>query len=118
MAHYAVLLYQPTPADADELSPEEREEHSRYVDQIAELGGKCIAPHALRPSTMATSIRGDLVTDGPFIESKEVIAGFYVLEARDLDHALKIAKLCPATWQGGGVEVRPIAAGSSLPPAP
>jgi hypothetical protein len=119
MAHYAILLYQPTPGDPDDLSPEEREAHSRYANQIEEeLGGKLIAPHALRSSTMATSVRGDMVTDGPFIEAKEVIAGFFVLEARDLDHALKIAKLCPANWQGGGVEVRPIAAGSSLPPTP
>jgi hypothetical protein len=119
MAHYAVLIYQPTPGDPEDLTPEEREAHGRYANQIEEeLGGKLIAPHALRSSAMATSVRGDMVTDGPFIEAKEVIAGFYILEARDLDHALKIAKLCPANWQGGGVEVRPIAAGSSLPPTP
>jgi hypothetical protein len=116
MAHYAILLYQPTPGDPDELTQEERDEHSRYGNQIEQLGGKMYAPHALKSSTMATSVRGDMVTDGPFIEAKEVIAGFFVLEARDLDHALKIAKLCPANWQGGGVEVRPIAAGSTLPP--
>jgi hypothetical protein len=42
-------------------------------------------------------VRGDVVTDGPFIEAKEVVAGFYVLEAPDLDVALRIAKLNPAT---------------------
>jgi hypothetical protein len=112
MARYAVLLYMPAPADAAALTQEERDAHARYADQIEGLGGKIRFPQALSPSTMATSIRGDTVTDGPFIEAKEVIAGFYVLEARDLDHALKIARLCPATWQGGGVEVRPIAAGA------
>ena len=54
------------------------------------------------------------MTGGPFIEAKEVISGFFVLEARDFNHALKIAKLCPATWQGGEVEIRPIYSGSSL----
>lgn len=48
---------------------------------------------ALEPSGTATAIRGDLVTDGPFIKTKEALAGVFVLEARDLDHAL--AKLAP-----------------------
>lgn len=112
MERYAVLIYMPSPADAMELTQEERDAHSRYANSIEELGGKIRFPQALQPSTMATSIRGDTITDGPFVEAKEAIAGFYVLEARDLDHALKIAKQCPATWQGGGVEVRPILDGA------
>ncbi len=112
MARYAVMLYAPAPADADSLTPEQREEHARYGQEIGEMGGKMVCPQALQPSTMATTVRGGLVTDGPFIESKEVIAGFFVLEARDLDHALAIAKRCPSNWQGGGGEVRPIASGS------
>lgn len=66
-----------------------------------------ITGFGLHPSTTATSVRGDTVTDGPFIEAKEVIAGFFILEARDLDHALEIAKRNPATWRGG-VEIRPL----------
>jgi len=58
------------------------------------------------------SIRGDVVTDGPFTEAKEVVAGVFVLEAPDLDTALRIAKLNPAT-RDGGVEVRPL----FVPPA-
>ncbi|OLB66436.1 MAG: hypothetical protein AUI10_02755 [Actinobacteria bacterium 13_2_20CM_2_72_6] len=54
----------------------------------------------------ATTIRGDVVTDGPFTETKEALGGYYLIDARDLDHALDIAKLCPARF--GGVEVRPI----------
>ena len=64
----------------------------------------------LHPANTATVLRqqgGDLVlTDGPFIESKEAIAGVFVLEARDLDHALALAKLTPIV--DGGVEVRPL----------
>jgi hypothetical protein len=107
VAQYAILLYSPAPADPMASPPEELEAHGRYGTQIEELGGKVSGAQALQPSTTATSIRGDLVTDGPFVESKEVLAGFFVLEARDLDHALEIARLCPATWRGG-VEVRPI----------
>lgn len=107
MPEYAILLYSPAPADPAEVPREEIEAQIRFGKQIEELGGRTHAPMALQPSTTATSVRGDLVTDGPFIESKEVIAGIFVLEARDLDHALQIAKLCPSNWRGG-VEVRPI----------
>ena len=54
----------------------------------------------------ATSIRSDLVTDGPFVESKEAIAGIFVIEARDLDHAIELARMTPI--MDGGVEVRPL----------
>ncbi|SDX83666.1 Uncharacterized conserved protein [Amycolatopsis xylanica] len=107
MAQYAVLLYSPAPGDDADVPPEELEAHMNHENQVKELGGSILAGVALQPSTTATSIRGDVITDGPFVESKEVIAGLYVLEARDLDHALSMARLNPATWRGG-VEVRPL----------
>jgi hypothetical protein len=107
MAQYAILLYSPAPADPMEVPPDELQAQIDYGGVIEELGGKISSPQALAPSTTATSIRGDVITDGPFIESKEVLAGFFVLDARDLDHALEIAKRCPGTWRGG-VEVRPL----------
>jgi hypothetical protein len=61
---------------------------------------------ALEQTGTATAIRGDQVTDGPFIETKEALAGVFVIEARDLDHALALAKLTPIV--DGGVEVRPL----------
>jgi hypothetical protein len=66
---------------------------------------------ALHPTGTATSIREDgaggfLVTDGPFVESKEALGGYYVVEAPDLDGALAIARSVPAPF--GGVEVRPL----------
>jgi hypothetical protein len=105
MPQYAILLY--APADWAETPPEELEAHDRYVAQIEELGGTIVSGQALEPSSTATSLRGDVVTDGPFVESKEVLGGFTLIEARDLDHALEIAKLSPATWRCG-VEVRPV----------
>ena len=69
-------------------------------------GGKLIGGEALQPTSTATTIRGDVVTDGPFVETKEVLGGYYLIEAPDLDHAIAIGKLCPAPF--GGVEVRPI----------
>ena len=74
------------------------------------VGGDGLAP----PSTAKLVRRRDgavAVTDGPFAESKEYIAGFYVIEADDLDSALDIARRNPINGQGGGVEVRPIEGG-------
>jgi hypothetical protein len=55
------------------------------------------------------SVRGKqlAVTDGPFAEA-DLVIGFIVVEARDLDHAVEIAKGCPIARGGGGVEVRPV----------
>jgi hypothetical protein len=61
---------------------------------------------ALHPSETATAIRGHLITDGPFIETKEALAGVFVIEARDLDHAIALARMTPVV--DGGVEVRPL----------
>ena len=106
MAQYAILLYSPAPADPMEVPPDELQAQIDYGVKIEELGGKLSSPQALAPSSAAMSVRGDVITDGPFIESKEVLAGFFVLEARDLDHALACAKLTPVV--NGGMEVRPL----------
>jgi len=108
MAQYAVMIFErETPGGAADLPPEVIEEHMALPDRVAELGGRIVAGLALEPSGTATAIRGrEVVTDGPFIESKEAIAGVFVLEARDLDHALALAKLTPIV--DGGVEVRPL----------
>jgi hypothetical protein len=111
MAHYAILLFADAPADADDLTPEEREATRRHGEDVERFGGTMLTAFALQPSTTATSIRGDVVTDGPFIEAKEVVAGLYVIEAPDLDAALEIAKRNPVLQQGGGIEVRPVVNG-------
>jgi hypothetical protein len=110
MAQYAVLIYAPTPGDVADIPPEEMAALERHDEEIERLGGRIITGFALQASTTATSVRGDVVTDGPFVEAKEVLAGFFILEANDLDQALTIAKANPATLRGG-VEVRPLLAG-------
>lgn len=52
--------------------------------------------------------RQKTVTDGPYAEAKEVLGGFSIIEARDLDHAAQIASGCPVLQFGGSVEVRPV----------
>ena len=108
MSEYLILIYEDEQAYAaagESVFGEVMEAHNRFSDQVPELGGKIIAGKALQSATTATTIRKDVVTDGPFVETKEALGGYYLVEARDLDHALEIAKLCPARF--GGVEVRP-----------
>jgi hypothetical protein len=106
MAQYLILIY----GQEIELSEAEIEDlfaaHTRFAGQVGEHGGTLLGGEALEPSATATTIRGDIVTDGPFAETKEVLGGYYLIDAPDLDRALEIAKLCPAP--NGGVEVRPI----------
>jgi hypothetical protein len=105
MPQYGIFVYSPAPADPNEISEEYLAALEAYPAQVAELGGKSDIGFAFQPSTQAVSIRGEVVTDGPFLEAKEVVAGYYVLDAPDLETALAIAKLNPAT-KDGGVEVR------------
>lgn len=62
--------------------------------------------NALKPTATARTVRGDAVTDGPFLETKEALGGYYVVEADDLEQAVQIAKDCPAPF--GCVEVREV----------
>lgn len=86
--------------------------HEAFAAAVEAAGGRVLASEALEPSSTATVVRrgsiageGDpLVSDGPFIETKEALGGFYVIEAADLDQALELAKHCPAA----NVEVRPV----------
>ncbi len=110
MAEYMLLIHNDEAARAA-ASPEAWQQtmaaHNRFAQQVAGKGGKIVLGRPLQPPSTATTIRGDVVTDGPFAETKEALGGFYLIEAADLDQALEIGKLCPAGF-GGGVEVRPV----------
>ncbi len=109
MAQYLILIYENeegyATASAEDFATTMKA-HTRFAEQIPALGGTMLGGNALQPTTTATSIRDDIVTDGPFVETKEALGGYYLIEAADLDQALAISKLCPAPF--GGVEVRPI----------
>ncbi len=58
--------------------------------------------------TSGKTVRNNMVTDGPFVEAKELVLGFIVIEARDMDEAIKLASDNPMAVRGGAVEVRPV----------
>ncbi|TPQ22477.1 YciI family protein [Streptomyces sporangiiformans] len=108
------VLFICTPVGGEELSPEEIAKDPRFTSYIDEMRGSGVVKGGarLRPSTDATTVRvqGDevLLSDGPFVESKEYVAGFDIIEVADLDEALGIASRHPAALGGGSVEVRPV----------
>jgi hypothetical protein len=107
MTRYVVLIFQrESPGGVADIPQEIMEANEDLDDQITQQGGRVVAGLALEPTAAATAIRGAVVTDGPFIETKEALAGLYILEARDLDHAIALARMTP-TWEGG-VEIRPL----------
>jgi hypothetical protein len=75
MAQYAVLIYAGDSAHAPDAAPEDIESCDQHSGELAG-GGSMVAAYALTPRDMATSIRGDSITDGPFVDAKEVVAGF------------------------------------------
>jgi hypothetical protein len=106
---YLILIYGDESAMANATADDMKammEAHNAFGAGVPALGGQIVGGEALEASSTATTIRDDVVTDGPFLESKEALGGFYVIEAKDLDQAIAIAKTCPAPR--GGVEVRPI----------
>ena len=101
----------PGAAEFEHLPAEERE---AIVDEYLaiERSPGVISGNQLQPLETATTVRvqnGDmLLTDGPFVEAKEHVGGFMLVEADDLDAALEIAARIPAARMGGAVEVRPL----------
>lgn len=80
-------------------------------DESLRAAGRCLASEALQPARTAASVRvrdGKVsVTDGPFTETKEVLAGFYLIDATDLDDAIQVASQMPPA-RVGTIEVRPV----------
>ncbi len=111
MPQYAALTYT---ADVDWTAPEQAVEMAEYGKFGAAHADKIRGGAALYPTATATTVRvtgargGDVVlSDGPYAETKEALTGFFLIEAADLDAALRIAAEIPAAW-GGAVEVRPV----------
>jgi hypothetical protein len=104
---YARLIYF-RPGSMQELPEDEQREISAAYYALHD-DPRVTDGSRLAPIESATTVRGEgLVTDGPFAETKEVLGGFYLVEADDLDGALDVARRLPAHRHGGSVEVRPL----------
>ena len=104
---YLLLIYVPTDATPD---PSEMGAWMQYTEDLR-ASGAMVAGDALQGLDTATTLRvresETLVTDGPFAETKEMLAGYYLIDVADLDAALAWAAKIPSVGYGS-VEVRPI----------
>ncbi len=111
--NYALLIYEDpnvwakfSEAEAGQIM----NDYGEFTRQIRE-SGHLRGGEQLQPPTVATSVRlrdaKRLVHDGPFAETREVLGGYYVIEAKDIDEALAIAERVPSA-RFGTIEVRPI----------
>jgi|HubBroStandDraft_6_1064221.scaffolds.fasta_scaffold254952_2 hypothetical protein len=113
MPQYMLLIY--NPADAGDPTPEQMQEigsrYDAYTQSLVEAG-VLVGGDALERVDTATTVREHdgqtQFTDGPFAETKEFLAGYYLLNCPDLDTALDHATRLPAVGFGGSVEVRPV----------
>jgi hypothetical protein len=107
---YAMLIY-PKPGSHEELGEEEATALTAEYMALRD-DARCVGGAHLQPGDTATTVRhggaGNLITDGPYADAKEVLGGYYMLEASDLDAALEFAQRIPAVRLGGAVEVRPV----------
>jgi hypothetical protein len=114
---YMLLIHQvdtPTPRDPEAWAQlSEDEQQAVFADYQAITANPNVTPgNQLDEPETATTVRVQdgrtLTTDGPFVELKEAVGGYMILEAEDLDGAIEVAARVPAARLGGAVEVRPI----------
>ena len=99
----------------DALPAAQRDTIMRDYGQVVQdlvSSGQYLAGAKLHPTAAATSVRmkngKPVLSDGPFAETKEQLGGYHLIDCRDLDEAISIAKRIPTLPFGGNVEVRPI----------
>ena len=93
-------------------SPEQMQKiMEKWVAWFKELGAKGLIKdpgHPLGPTGRVVTGKLKTVNDGPYAEAKDVVGGYIIIEAKDLDHATEVSKGCPILEAGGSVEVRPV----------
>ena len=114
MGKYLLMIFG-DPAQWDAMTPEQWQPHdAAHAAFAAAAGSKILASGQLEDATVATTLRFDgadglTTTDGPFLETKEVLGGFYLLTAADLDEAIKLASMLPEVRAAhSGIEIRPL----------
>lgn len=109
MSKFLFVYRNDAEAACNQPSPEEMQacmaDWGKWFEQVGDAivnGGDGLMP-------TGKLVRGDAVTDGPFIEAKELVGGFSIVQADSYDQAVEYAKTCPVNASGGSVEVRELA---------
>ncbi len=96
-----------TPNASPEAMQAQMQKWMNWIQRLKEKG-TYITGEPLQPGGKVVSSAKKIITDGPFAEGKEVVAGFFLIRAESLDEATEISKDCPVFDTGGSVEVRAI----------
>ena len=108
MKKFMLILFEDGAVYQD-FSPEEmQKEIEIHMKWIEELGNHYVDGDPLKAEARTIAGNEKVVTDGPYIESKELVSGYYILKARDINQATELAKGCPVLRLGGTAEVREI----------
>jgi hypothetical protein len=106
-----LFIYRNDPEAAGKLSPEEMQKYMEkwraWIGAALQKGWMIDSGDALTPEGRVVGAK--TVKDGPFVESKELVGGFSIVEADSIEAAAKLGKGCPGIEAGGTVEVRPLA---------
>lgn len=111
---YMFLIYSVETPGADPQAMQAVAQRHRRVMEEAGNCGVLESAEPLKPTTTATTLRtkddAELLIDGPFAETKEQLAGYYILNCKDLDEAIEWAKKIPSGCKGGEgcIEIRPL----------
>jgi hypothetical protein len=120
---YMLLIYHDEQTWDQRTEAERQQIYDEYRQLIQELTsrGQYLAGDQLQPTTTATGVRErqgkQIVTDGPFAETREQLAGYFLIDAKDLDEAISIAGRIPSA-RTGTIEVRPVMEATAGPPRP
>ena len=105
--HGAVQTEEQLANQSPEAWQAELQKWNHWIGGIA-AQGKLVGGEALMPGGRTLTGTGQLLTDGPYTEGKEIVSGYLVLQALDLDEAAQLAQGCPVFESQGKVEVRPV----------
>ena len=106
-----LFVYRSSTEELTNLTPEQMQQHHQkwmeWITQALQQGWMLDPGDALTPEGRV--VKPKVVTDGPFVESKEIVGGFSIIQADSVDAAAKLAKGCPGLLVNGSVEVRALA---------
>lgn len=106
-----LFIYRGASEAAHKMTPEESQRHmqrwEKWISEGMQKGWMLDPGDGLTQESR--TVNAKVVTDGPFVEAKEIVGGFSIVQAETIDAAAKLAKGCPALLIGGAVEVRRLA---------
>jgi len=110
-----LFVYRRVADAANKMSPEEMQQHMQkwhaWIAEGLQQGWMLDRGNGLRQEGRVVNAK-QVVLDGPFVESKEIVGGFSIVQADTIEEAAELAKGCPALLTGGSVEVRPFWTGA------